>query len=201
MFPLPSAQIQRTGYRESIAGDPGRCPLLAEIGVTCHSMEKGAHMPLKEQIASDLKDAMKAGEAIRRDTLRSLLTAINNAEIAGVDISDESASRQGLSEESALAVVQRQAKQRRESIEEFRKANRTDLADKEAAELVVLEAYLPQQLGRDEIAAEVRAVIADTGATGPADKAKVMPAAIARLKGRADGRLINEVVTELLTSA
>lgn len=156
-------------------------------------------MALKDQIASDLKDAMKAGESIRRDTLRSLLTAINNAEIAGVDITDESASRQGLSEDATLAVVQKQAKQRRESIEEFRKANRTDLVDRESAELGVLEAYLPQQLSRDEIATEVRAVIAETGATGPADKAKVMPASIARLKGRADGRLINEVVTELLS--
>ena len=137
-------------------------------------------MGLKDQIAGDLKDAMKAGEAIRRDTLRSLLTAINNAEIAGVDISDESASRQGLSEEAALAVVQKQAKQRRESIEEFRKANRTDLVERESAELVVLEAYLPQQLSRDEIAAEVRAVLAETGASGPGNDVRIRASASSR---------------------
>lgn len=157
-------------------------------------------MGLKDQIASDLKDAMRAGEAIRRDTLRSLLTAINNAEIAGVDIADANATRQGLDEGQTLAVVQKQAKQRRESIEEFRKANRTDLLDIEAAELVVLETYLPQQMSRDEIVAEVRIVLAETGASGLGDKAKVMPPTIARLKGRADGRLINEVVTELLAA-
>ncbi len=157
-------------------------------------------MGLKDQIASDLKDAMRAGEAIRRDTLRSLLTAINNAEIAGVDIADATATRQGLDEGQTLAVVQKQAKQRRESIEEFRKANRSDLVDREAAELVVLDTYLPQQMSRDEIVAEVRIVLAETGATGPGDKAKVMPPTMARLKGRADGRLINEVVTELLAA-
>jgi uncharacterized protein YqeY len=155
-------------------------------------------MSLKEQFSSDLKEAMRAGEAIRRDVLRSVLTAISNAEVARVNVKDESATRQDLDDASVLDVVQKQAKQRRESIEEFRKGNRPDLADREATELAILEAYLPQQLGRDEVTAEVRAVIAEVGASGPGDKAKVMPVAIGKLKGRADGRLINEVVTELL---
>ena len=156
-------------------------------------------MALKEQISDDLKSAMREGDAVRRDTLRSLLTAINNTEVARVNVKDESATRQPLADADILDVFQKQAKQRRESIVEYEKAKRTDLVDREQAELEIIEAYLPQQLSRDEIAAEVKAVIAETGATGPSDKNKVMPAIMAKLKGRADGRLINEVVTELLT--
>jgi uncharacterized protein YqeY len=155
-------------------------------------------MGLKDQLASDLKDAMRAGDALRRDTLRSVITAINNAEIGRVDIKDESAGRETMGDADALGVIQKQAKQRRESIEEFKKGGRQDLVDRETAELAILDTYLPQQMTRDEVAAEVRAVIAETGAGGPGAKPKVMPAAIARMKGRADGRLINEVVTELL---
>lgn len=155
-------------------------------------------MSVKEQLAADLKDAMRAGDALRRDVIRSVITAINNAEIGRVDITDESAGREAMGDADALGVLQKQAKQRRESMEEFKKGGRQDLVDREAAELAIIEAYLPQQMTREEIAAEVRAVIAETGASGPAAKPKVMPAAIARMKGRADGRLINEVVTELL---
>ncbi len=155
-------------------------------------------MGLKEQLADDLKDAMRAGDGVRRDVLRSLLTAINNAEIARVNVKVEDASRQALAENDVLDVVQKQAKQRRESIEEYRKANRADLVAREEAELAIISGYLPQQMSRDEVVAAVREVIAEAGAAGPGDKAKVMPAAIGRLKGRADGRLINEVVTELL---
>jgi uncharacterized protein YqeY len=155
-------------------------------------------MGLKDQLAGDLKDAMRANDAHRRNTLRSLLTAISNTEIARVDVKAEAAARQQLDDAGVLDVIQKQAKQRRESIEEFRKASRQDLVANEEAELAILSAYLPQQLSRDEVAAEVRKVIAETGAAGPGDKAKVMPVAIARLKGRADGRMINEVVTEQL---
>lgn len=158
-------------------------------------------MGLKEQIANDLKDAMRAGDAVRRDTLRGVLTAINNTEIARVNVKDESASRQDLAEPDVIDVVAKQAKQRRESIEEFRKGGRNDLVDREAAELAIIDAYLPKQLSRDEVVAEVRQVIADAGASGPADKAKVMQPAMARLKGRVDGRVVNEVVTELLAGS
>jgi uncharacterized protein YqeY len=155
-------------------------------------------MALKEQLAEDLKDAMRAGDARRRDTLRSLLTAIRNTEIARVNVKDESASRKDLADADVLEVVAKQAKQRRESIEEYKKARRDDLVAVETEELAIIDAYLPRQMSRDEVMAEVRAVIAETGASGPADKAKVMPAAIARTKGRVDGRVVNEVVTELL---
>jgi uncharacterized protein len=157
-------------------------------------------MALKDQIQNELKQAMLAGDYVRRDALRGLVAAISNAEIARVDTKDESATRQGLPDEEVLAVVQKLTKQRRESIEEFKKGHRDDLVAKEESDLQVLLAYLPAQLGRDEIATAVRAIIAETGAAGPGDKPKVMPKVMAQLKGRADGRLINEVVTELLRS-
>jgi uncharacterized protein YqeY len=153
---------------------------------------------LKDQLSAELQEAMRAGDALRRDVLRGVLTAISNAEIARVNVKDEAARRQELGDAEVLDVLQRQAKQRRESIAEYEKAARRDLADRESAELALIEAYLPQQASRDEVEAEVRRVIGETGAVGASDKGKVMPKAIAALKGRADGRLINEVVTELL---
>lgn len=155
-------------------------------------------MGLKERLQDDLKDAMRAGEATRRETLRSVLTAINNAAIARVDVKDESATRQELPDTDIIVVLQKQAKQRRESIEEYKKAGRNELADREQAELAIIEAYLPQQLSREEITVAVQKAIAEVGASGPSDKAKLMPVVMGRLKGQADGRLINDVVTELL---
>jgi uncharacterized protein YqeY len=147
-------------------------------------------MPLKEQLSNDLKDAMRAGDDVRRDTIRLALSSVHNAEIqAGAELDDD----------GVLGVLTKEAKQRRESIEEYGKANRVDLVQQETEELAIIEAYLPKQMTRDEVAAEARAVISETGAAGPADKNKVMPAIIARTKGRADGRLVNEVVTELLS--
>jgi uncharacterized protein YqeY len=153
---------------------------------------------LKQQLADDLKDAMRSGDETRKNTLRMLMTAVQNAEIAAVDVKNPDATRGELDDAGVLAVIAKQAKQRQDSIEEFKKANRTDLAGKEAAELKILETYLPAMLSRDEIAAAAREVIAETGATGPADKGKVMPVIMKRLAGQADGRAINEVVTELL---
>ncbi|MHB8375608.1 MAG: GatB/YqeY domain-containing protein [Dehalococcoidia bacterium] len=153
---------------------------------------------MKAQLSDDLKDAMRARDELRRNVLRSVLTAISNAEIARVNVKDASASRSELADADVFDVLQKQAKQRRESAEEYRKAGRVDLADLEEAEEAIIVGYLPQQLSREEIAAAVRAVIAETGASGARDKGKVMPAAMARLRGRADGRTVNEVVTELL---
>lgn len=155
-------------------------------------------MALKEQLSGDLRDAMRTSDALRRDTLRSLLTAIANAEIARVNVKQADASRQELPEADVVDVVAKQAKQRRESIAEYRKGGREDLASREEAELAIIERYLPAQMSRDEVADVVRAVIAETGAAGMKDKGKVMPAAMARLKGRTDGRVVNEVVGELL---
>jgi len=91
-------------------------------------------------------------------------------------------------------------RQRQESIEAFKKGSRADLVSQEEAEMAVLQSYLPKQMGRDEIIAEARKIIAEVGATGPGDKGKVMPKLIAALKGKADGREINAVVTELLST-
>lgn len=146
-------------------------------------------MSLKEQLAQDLREAMRSGDEVRKLAIRAATAAIRNGEIAdGREYEDADVQR----------VVQRQVKQRRDSIAEFEKAGRQDLVAKESAELAVLDAYLPQQLSRDQIVAVVQQVIAETGAAGPAAKGKVMPVVIKRLQGQADGREINAVVTELL---
>jgi uncharacterized protein YqeY len=156
-------------------------------------------MSMRDRLAADLKEAMREGDGVRRDALRYVMTAISNAAIARVDVKDEASARGELSDADAIDVLQKQAKQRRDSMEEYRKAGREDLAAREEQELAIITTYLPQQLSRDEIAAEVRAIIAETGASGPAAKGKVMPAAMARLRGRAEGRVVNEVVSELLS--
>jgi hypothetical protein len=148
-------------------------------------------MSLKEQLANDLKDAIRQRDDSRKIAIRMSISAIKNAEI------ERGAA---LSEADVLTIVSREAKQRRESIAEFEKADRRDLVEKERAELEVLQSYLPAQVSRDEIAEAAREVIAEVGAGSPRDKGKVMPVLIGRLAGRAEGREINEVVTELLAS-
>jgi len=156
-------------------------------------------MTLKDQLNADLRDAMRSGEEPRRTTLRLLLTAIRNAEIPAEGAT--ASGRTELDDAGVLDIIRKQVKQRRDSIEAYTKANRTDLAAKEEGEVAVLNVYLPQQLGRDEIVAVARSVIERVGATGPADKGKVMPAVMAELKDRAEGREINAVVTELLAGS
>jgi hypothetical protein len=170
-------------------------------------------MGLKEQLAADLKDAMRARDEVRMVTLRGALAAVRLAEDAAAEslfvkggrTAEITPERQAaieraraLSEEQVLAVVQKQVKQRRDSMAEFEKAGRPDLVAKEAAELAVLQQYLPAQLDRDAIAVVVRAVMTETGASGPADKGRLMPVLMQRLAGQAEGREINAVVSELL---
>ncbi len=150
-----------------------------------------AEADLKEKLTADLKQAMRDGDKVKRGTIRMLMAAINNAEIARRDV---------LPEADILGIIAKEVRLHKESIEAFQQGNRPDLVAQEEAELSVLQAYLPQQMSREEIVAAVRLVIAELGAQGPADKGKVMPRVIAQLKGRADGREINEVVTELLAS-
>ena len=154
-------------------------------------------MKLKDQLNADLRDAMRAGEDVRKSTLRMLITAVRNAEIPP-EGSDSSASRIDLDDEGVLNVVRKEVKQRRDSIDLYNKANRSDLAAKEEAEVAVLSTYLPQQMTRPEIEAVARTIIEHVGASGPADKGKVMPAVMAELRGKAEGRDINAVVTDLL---
>jgi uncharacterized protein YqeY len=132
---------------------------------------------------------MKAGDTVRRDTLRLALAALRNARIAAGKDLDES---------DALGVLSKEAKQRQESIEEFGKAGRQDLVDKESAELDVLKTYLPEQLSREDVTEAARRVVADTGASGMKDIGKVMSPLMKELRGRADGEVVNEVVRELL---
>ena len=146
---------------------------------------------LKQKLMDDLKRALRGGDEVRRSVIRLVMAAIRNAEIA----------RQAdLTDPDILGVIAKEVKQRRESIEAFKQGNRQDLVAQEEGELAILEEYLPRQMTRDEIIAEVRRVIAEVSAQGPGDKGKVMPKLIAQLKGRADGREINEIVTELLAS-
>jgi len=146
---------------------------------------------LKEKLSSDLKQAMRGGDKVRRSAIRLVMAAVHNAEIAR---------QSSLTDGDILGVIAKEARQREESILAFKQGNRQDLVAQEEAELAVLQGYLPKQMTRDEIVAEARKVIAEVGAEGPKDKGKVMPKIIAQLKGRADGRQINEVVTELLSS-
>lgn len=147
-------------------------------------------MSLKDRLAEDLKTAMREGDENRKMALRLLITAVKNAEVAAL---------KPLDDPEVIGVITKQAKQRRESIEEYEKAGRQDLAAKEKAELDVLQEYLPEQMGRAEIMSEAEKVVQALGAAGPSDKGKVMAALMPRLAGRADGRLVNEVVSEILS--
>lgn len=146
---------------------------------------------LKLKLDNDLKQAMRSGDKVKRSVLRLLLAAVHNVEIA----------RQAeLKDSDVLGIVAKEARQREESIAAFKQGNRQDLVSQEEAELAILKTYLPQQMAREEIVTEARRIIAEVGARGPGDKGKVMPKLVAELKGRADGREINSVVTDLLSS-
>jgi uncharacterized protein YqeY len=149
----------------------------------------GQAADLRKKLSDDLKQAMKSGDTIRRDTLRMLISSVNNAEIA---------KQAALEESDIFGVISKDVKRHQESIEAFKKGSRADLVDKETAEMAVLEGYLPKQLTRDEVVTAAKEVMAVVGAQGPGDKGRVMKELMPKLKGRADGKEINEVVTELL---
>jgi uncharacterized protein YqeY len=146
---------------------------------------------LKQKLTDDLKQAMRAGDKVRRSVIRLAMAAIKNAEIAR---------HAALDDTDILGIIAKEARQRQESIDAFKQGNRPDLVAQEEAELAVLKEYLPRQMTREEIIAAARQVIEEVGAQGPSDKGKVMPKLIAQLKGKADGREINAIVTELLGS-
>ena len=134
-------------------------------------------MTLKDQITEDMKSAMRAKAADRLSTIRLLLAAIKQREVDERIVLDDAA---------VVAIVDKSIKQRKDSIAAFQAAGRTDLVDKETAELAVLQAYLPARLSADEVAAAVAAIVVDLGASGPGDMGKVMAAAKAQLAGKAD---------------
>jgi uncharacterized protein YqeY len=144
---------------------------------------------LRVKLPDDLKQAMRSGDTIRRDTLRMLIASVNNAEIA---------KQSALTDADILGVVSKEVKRHQESIDAFKKGNRTDLVAKEEAEMAILQGYLPKQMSRDEIIAAAKKVIAAVGTKGMRDKGRVMQQLMPELRGKADGKEINDVVTELL---
>lgn len=147
----------------------------------------------KAQLQEQLKQAMLAKEEIKKSVLRMLLSAINYYEIQKGGAGYEA------NEEDVMTVIQREVKQRKDSIEQFTAGNRKDLADKEVEELKLLEVYLPEQMGEEEITKLVEEAIAQTGASTPADMGKVMGALIPKTKGKADGGIVSKIVKEKLS--
>ncbi len=146
-------------------------------------------MGLKQQLRENLKEALRARDERRKSVIRMALAAIVNAEVEhGGDLDDA----------DVIAVLRGEARRRRDTIAELQQANRPEMLAKEEAELVMLEEYLPQLLSREEIAEEARQVIAEVGATGMGQMGPVMRQLMPRLKGRADGRSVNQIVRELL---
>jgi uncharacterized protein YqeY len=145
-------------------------------------------MGLKEQIANDFKQALKQRNEAVVGTLRMVSTAITNAEIAKM--------REKLTEEEVLKLIKSETKKRKEAILDYRKGGREDLALKEEGELKILEKYLPEQLGEEEISKIVRKVIEEIKPSGPGDFGKVMKVVAAEIGGRADGKTVSEMVKE-----
>lgn len=148
-------------------------------------------MTLKDKITQALKEALKQREKIQVSTLRLLLSEIKNAEIAQQRLLDDS---------KVIDVITREVRKHRESIEAFKKGERSDLVAQEEAQLAILMEYLPMQMSREEIVPAARQVIDAVGGTGPNDKGRIMSQLMPQLKGKADGKIISDVVLQLLTN-
>ena len=146
-------------------------------------------MKLKERLSQELGPSLKAGEKIKVATIRMILSEIKNAEIA---------KRGDLDDDELLSVLGREAKRRKEAIEEFKKGNRQDLVDRETEELKIIEDYLPEQLSEDELRGIINDTIDEVGTSSPGDLGKVMGRVMPKLKGRADGKFVNSMVRETL---
>ena len=152
-------------------------------------------MSLKDRISADIKAAMKAKDKVRLETVRGIKKALLEKEVSLRPSGQES-----LTETQEIELLAQQAKQRRESIEQYRQAKRDDLVEKEAQELSIIETYLPKQLSKSEIEAVIEEIITSVGATSPKDMGKVMGKAMAQLKGQADGRQVQEIVKAKLSN-
>lgn len=148
-------------------------------------------MTLREQLDADLKTAMKARDQVKLDTIRSVKSAIKYKEVEGENTV--------LDDDGILKIIGTLIKQRRDAAEQFRAGNRPELAEKEETELGYLQAYLPKQMSEAEVAAEVDAVVKEVGASSPKDMGAVMKALLPRVTGKADGRLVSELVKKRLT--
>jgi uncharacterized protein YqeY len=154
-------------------------------------------MTIKDKLNDELKTAMKAGDTRRRDILRMVLAAIKQGEVDSLDPQKRAA---GLSDDDILAILTKEAKRRRESISEYEKGGRADLVASEREELTLIELYLPQLMGRDEITVLAREAIAESGATSEKQMGAIMQKLMPRVKGKADGKLVNQIVKELLAA-
>jgi hypothetical protein len=149
-------------------------------------------MTLEEQLAADLKEAIRSGDETRKLAIRSVKTAITEAKVSGTEA-------RALTDQDILAIIAKQIKQRRDSAAEFAKGGRTDLVAKEEAEIAVLQPYLPEQLGDEAIRQRAEAVISELGVTDLKGMGPVMKRLSVELRGRADGQAINRIVRELLS--
>jgi uncharacterized protein YqeY len=149
-------------------------------------------MDLQEQLRADLKTALRDQDAVRKSAIRMAIAALTNARVQ--KIAD-------LTEDEMIAVLAKEVKQRRNAMAEFERAGRKDLVASESAELAVLEAYLPEALSEGELVELARQVIAETGANSPKQMGQVMGALMPRVRGRADGRQVSQIVRGLLASA
>lgn len=146
-------------------------------------------MNLRERLMADLKEAMRQGDAVRRDTIRMTRAVLANAEIEW---------RREASDPEVLQIISQEVKRRSEAMDYARQARRDDLIREEEAKIAVLRGYLPELLTRDEVVVVVRRVVTEMGASGPGQMGPVMRQVMVELKGKADGRMVNEVVREVL---
>lgn len=173
-------------------------------------MVNGEYMNIKEQLQQDMKEAMRARDQHRLDVIRMALAALQSAQQTMVKQAFDAASaageerhvdnKQSLSDQAMLDVMSKEVKRRREAADLFRKGGRADRAEAEETEIAILEHYLPRMLTADEIRPLIAAQLSSLGARSIADISKVMPVLIKEFKGRADGRVINQVVRELLST-
>jgi len=170
------------------------CILGEELGpsyVAASEIWDVAKMDLQQNLNDELKTAMRAGDEVRRDAISMLRAALKNEEIE---------LRHPLSEEESHRVVTRIAKRHRESIDQFTKGNRPDLVERESAQLAVVERFLPTMMSREQVEAEVRAALAGVDTSGPRGQGAAMAAVAPRLRGKADMKVVSEVVREMLAA-
>jgi len=153
-------------------------------------------MTIKSQLNESMKDAMRSGDEVRKRTVRMALAAVKQAEVD--KRSNPADKRTELDDMAVMNLIQKEIKNRRESLEEAKKANRTDLVEANEAEINVLEAFLPEAMPAEELRALVQAAINETGASSPADMGKVMKIVMARVAGRAPNDRVSTTVRELL---
>lgn len=150
-------------------------------------------MSLKEKILFDLKESLKSGDAFKRDVLRFLSGSIKNAEI------EKRKKEEGLDDQEVMEVVRKSIKQRKDSIEQYEKGGRTDLAEKEKKELEIISVYLPAQMDKSKVREEIKKIISESGEISPKDFGKIMGISMKKLQGQTDGSVVKKILEEELS--